>query len=71
MTWGVVADTAAPDRWRVRRETIELLRAVAAGRLSDRAKPAQLDRANRLLAAYIRVLLGREPKSMKWIYPDL
>jgi len=68
---GVVADTAAPDRWRVRRETVELLRAVAAGRLPDRADPLQLDRANRLLAAYIRSLLGREPKSLKWIYPDL
>ena len=68
---GVVADTAAPDRWRVRRETIELLRAAAAGRSPGRAEPSQVDRANRLLAAYIRALLGREPKSISWIYPEL
>jgi len=68
---GVVADTGLGDRWRVRRETIELLREVAAGRPPACIEPQPLDRANRLLAAYIRALLGREPPAMKWIYPDL
>ncbi len=64
---GVVADTGSPDRWRVRRETVDLLRAVASGKTSS----ASPDRANRLLAFYIRALLGREPNSMRWVYPDL
>ena len=48
-----------------------MLRVVAAGGSLDSAQPAQFERANRLLAAYIRALLGREPRSLKWIYPDL
>lgn len=64
---GVVADTGGADRWRVRRETVDLLRQVAAGQ----AASASPDRANRLLAFYIRALLGREPNSMRWIFPDL
>ncbi len=68
---GVVADTGAPDRWRVRRETIELIRAVAAGEPADGADPKRYDRANQLLAAYVREVLGREPASMRWAFPDL
>ena len=68
---GVVADTGLGDRWRVRRETIDLLREIAAGRPPPAIEPQRLERANRLLAAYIRALLGREPPAMKWIYPDL
>ncbi len=68
---GVVADTGASDRWRTRRETIELLRAAADGRLGDHADPKHLERANRLLAWYVRELLGREPKSMRWAFPGL
>ncbi len=64
---GVVADTGGADRWRVRRETVNLLRQVAAGQ----APSASPDRANRLLAFYIRALLGREPGAMRWIYPNL
>jgi DNA repair protein RecO (recombination protein O) len=68
---GVVADTGAPDRWRVRRETIDLLRAVAAGRPTDDTEPAHHGRAARLLAVYIREVLGTEPGSMRWAFPDL
>ena len=64
---GVVADTGGADRWRVRRETIDLLRQVAAGQ----APGGSPDRANRLLAFYIRSLLGREPNTMRWVFPDL
>jgi DNA repair protein RecO (recombination protein O) len=68
---GIVADTGAPDRWRVRRETIDLLRAVAAGETTDGADATRHGRAARLLAVYIRELLGVEPKSMRWAFPDL
>ncbi len=67
---GVVADSGAPDRWRVRRETIDVLRAMAEDRPADGDGP-RLERANRLLAAYIRELLGHEPKAMRWAFPGL
>jgi DNA repair protein RecO (recombination protein O) len=68
---GIVADTGGPDRWRVRRETIDLLRAVAADEPTDEADATGHGRAARLLAVYIRELLGTEPKSMRWAFPDL
>ncbi|MHC4101381.1 MAG: DNA repair protein RecO, partial [Planctomycetota bacterium] len=68
---GIVTDTGGPDRWRVRRETIDLLRAVAAGESTDDADAKRHGRAARLLAVYIRELLGTEPKSMRWAFPDL
>jgi DNA repair protein RecO (recombination protein O) len=68
---GIVADTGGPDRWRVRRETIDLLRAVAAGEPTDGADATRHGRAARLLAVYIRELLGVEPKSMRWAFPNL
>lgn len=67
---GVVADTGTGDRWRVRSETIVLLRLVAAGQNETDAQPATVDRANRLLAAYIREVIGNEPKAMQWAFPD-
>lgn len=67
---GVVADTGTGDRWRVRSETIVLLRLVAAGQNETDAQPATIDRANRLLAAYIREVIGNEPKTMQWAFPD-
>jgi DNA repair protein RecO len=68
---GVVADTGAPDRWRVRRETIELLECVATGNPVVSADPRLVGRANRLLAAYVRELLGEEPRALRWAFPDL
>jgi DNA repair protein RecO (recombination protein O) len=68
---GIVADTGGPDRWRVRRETIDLLRAIAAGEPTDGADATGHGRAARLLAVYIRELLGAEPNSMRWAFPDL
>lgn len=69
---GVVADTGQADRWRVRGETIQLLRALEAGETD--APPASgqaIARATRLLAAYIRDILGEEPPTMRWLFPDL
>ncbi len=67
---GVVSDTGEPDRWRVRRETIELIRDVASGG-SPEAEPGRWRRGARLLAAYIRQVLGTEPKAMRWAFPEL
>ncbi|MHC5004521.1 MAG: DNA repair protein RecO [Planctomycetota bacterium] len=67
---GVVADTGAADRWRVRSETIELLR-----RLDDDPPPAAerttVERANRLLAAYLREILGVELPTVRVRFPSL
>jgi DNA repair protein RecO (recombination protein O) len=68
---GAVADTGGPDRWRVRRETIDLIRRVAAGGPGEGADAKGFDRANQLLAAYVREVLGREPAAMRWAFPDL
>ncbi len=67
---GVVADTGTGDRWRVRSETIKLLRLVAAEQSEIDYPPATVDRANRLLAAYIREVIGKEPKTMIWAFPE-
>ena len=67
---GVVADTGAPDRWRVRAETIALLRGIARGSLPAGATDHEsVSRANRLLATYIRDILGVEPAAMRWAFP--
>jgi DNA repair protein RecO (recombination protein O) len=67
---GVVADTSGGDRWRVRRETIDALRQV----VNDQSGGADLEsvrRANRLLAAYVREILGSELPAMRWAFADL
>ncbi|MCH2133950.1 MAG: DNA repair protein RecO [Phycisphaerales bacterium] len=69
---GVVETSQAADAVRVRRETIDLLRNVAAGDFV--AAAANIDgvpRANRLLAVCFRSLLGEAPESMHWAFGDL
>jgi len=68
---GVVFDTAGGDRWRVRRETIDLLRALQAEQPWPTTALEPVRRANRLLAAYCREIIGSEPSSMRWAFPDL
>ena len=67
---GVVEDTGAGDRWRVRRATVELLIAIdeADGAIPEDADDAGVARANRLLAAWIRELLGFESVSMRLLF---
>lgn len=94
---GVVADTGAGNRWRVRSETIALLRKVAQewdgvgwvdqGDEGDE-KPVfrdlsadsgilrgdatgSIERANRLLAAYLRTILDRELPTMKAVIGEI
>ncbi len=68
---GVVADNGHGDRWRVRRETVLLLQRLDQAH-ADAALPTTspdvIDRANRLLASYIREILGMEPPAMRWAF---
>jgi recombinational DNA repair protein (RecF pathway) len=70
---GVLApsDGAVAGTWRVRAETLELLRRAAepAPDLSG-ATAAGLDRANRLLASYARHVLGSQPATMPVLFGD-
>ncbi|MCZ6834413.1 MAG: DNA repair protein RecO, partial [Planctomycetota bacterium] len=69
---GTVADNGEGDRWRVRAETIRLLQQVARNEVSSESMDAQsVERANRLLAAYIREIIGTEPAAFRWRFPDL
>lgn len=74
---GTVHDTGERDRWRVRRDTIELLQQVAtkdsiAGVIElVGGKSDTVERANRLLAAYWRAILDREPATMRRVLGDL
>ena len=63
---GLVGSGDGRDRWRVRRATVELLRRVANGEMADDADPAVVERANRLLATYLREIIGAEVPSMRW-----
>lgn len=68
---GVVADTGGLDRWRVRAGTIDLLRDLAAGTIPGPDEHVGIDRANRLLAAYLRELIGSEPPAMRWAFGSM
>jgi hypothetical protein len=54
----------------VRRETLVTLQAAAAGAL-ERQDATSVQRANKLLAAHIRNVLGEEPSSMTWTFGRL
>ncbi len=61
---GIVNDTGEEDRWRMRKQTVALLRAVAAGESIKNASDESLLRTNRLLCAYIRTLLDKQLTTM-------
>lgn len=65
---GFTSDTHAEGiRWKVRRSTVDCLRLVAEGNQAP-AEALVVDRANRLLAAYIRYTLGTEPPTMRMVF---
>jgi DNA repair protein RecO (recombination protein O) len=80
---GFTDDSPAPPPpapyWRVRAETLDLLRLVANGALpatgefaaGAEASNDSLDRATRLLAAYFREVLGRDIPSMTALFGDV
>jgi hypothetical protein len=52
----------------VRAETVSVLRSIGRG---STGAPEATARANRLLAAYIRAILGKEPPSMGALFTSL
>jgi|TARA_B100000959_G_C14957693_1_gene614458 DNA repair protein RecO len=66
---GVVEDTGEIDRVRVRKETIEALRFVQDDGPMQPVEPDALHRANRLLAHYLRDIIGKETAAMRWMWP--
>ena len=68
---GVVIDTGEVGRWRVRRETVEVMITVSNRRKLINADSEVIHRANLLLASYLRFLLSKEPTTMRCIFPDL
>ncbi len=59
--------------WRVRGGTLELLRDFASGGLEalaarEQTDPQSMDRVNRLLASYVRYVLGVEPATMTLVF---
>ncbi len=65
---GVVTDTGMPDRVRVRRETIEMLRMLQDDQPMQAIDPQTLHRAGRLLAHYLRDIIGTESAAMRWMW---
>lgn len=67
---GIVSDTGAGDRWRVRRSTVEILQVLDAGGDVDHEEMDMegIARASRLLRAWIRDLLGHESVPMKLLF---
>ncbi|MFN7020135.1 MAG: DNA repair protein RecO [Phycisphaerales bacterium] len=71
------AEAALPV-WKVRLETLKALRSIAAWEATDVRTPAAstspnpqaVDRANRLLASYLRHILGFEPPTMSVLFGE-
>jgi len=63
---GLVA--GAKDQWKVRRGTVDLLRALAAGASIEDAPGESVDRANRLLCAYCRAVLDKQLPTMAAVF---
>ncbi|MEM1331143.1 MAG: DNA repair protein RecO [Planctomycetota bacterium] len=64
----IVESEPSGPSWRVRPGTVRALRRLAStGRIA--ADASSTDRANRLLAAYLRAILDREPASMRFLFP--
>lgn len=66
----MVPDTGVEGHWRVRRGTWQALRMASEGAVGE-GDPESLQRANKLLAAHLRNVLGEEPATMKWTFGTL
>lgn len=64
---------SASDAWKVRRETVELLRTIAGEMENTEPQAAEADavvRANRLLCAYVRTILDKQLPTMSAVLGD-
>jgi DNA repair protein RecO (recombination protein O) len=62
----------SPDgAWKVRASTIEAIRCAAQGQPLPYEASVPVERANRLLAAYLRDMLGTEPGTMRMLFGAL
>ena len=66
----LVMDDGQEGPWRVRRATLSALQA-AAGSCDWPDDPESIQRANKLLAAHLRNVLGEEPATMMWAFGRL
>jgi DNA repair protein RecO (recombination protein O) len=69
-TGGIVEDTGEIDRVRVRKETVNVLRMLEEGSSIQATEPEALHRANRLLAHYLRDIIGKESSAMRWMWQN-
>jgi DNA repair protein RecO (recombination protein O) len=65
---GKAAMSDAQQAWPVRPGTAAVMRALAGGGDADEHAGESVDRAARLLAAYLRHLIGREPPTMPLVF---
>lgn len=65
----LVEDDGRDTLWRVRRATLVALQAAAQGSTTGDAESVR--RANKLLAAHTRNVLGEEPSTMAWVFGRL
>ncbi|MDG2029743.1 MAG: DNA repair protein RecO [Phycisphaerales bacterium] len=68
---GLVAPESMTGLWRVRRSTVDLLDHFASSNELPPDGAETVRRASRLLAAYLREIMGVEPSTMKLVFPDL
>ncbi len=66
----LVVDGDREGPWKVRQATLQVLRAVAVGEAVE-GELESTQRANRLLAAHLRHVLGDEPATMAWLFGTL
>jgi DNA repair protein RecO (recombination protein O) len=67
-TGGVVEDTGEIDRVRVRKETVNVLRMLEEDSSMQSTESETLRRANRLLAHYLRDIIGKDTAAMRWMW---
>jgi len=65
-------DPSPANHWRIRASTVQLLLNLDAAPETLASAPADsLKRGNRFLAAYWRHVLGEQPPTMAWLFPDV
>ena len=68
---GVVEGVSGHGCWRVRCSTIRILQMVEEGSDIHGTDLESAGRASRLLAAYMREVIGNEPPTLSMVFPDL